>query len=207
MSDADTPERLRLFIAIQIPEQIKVELAAAQAELHRLLPERGVTWTKPEQFHLTLKFLGHVEARRVADLTRHLKRTCWNFAPLHLAAERVGAFPDMRYPRVVWVGLKDDSGKLEQLEAAIEATSRDYTREPSADKFSGHATLGRAKRLNRRETQVLVDWLARKAESSFGDWTATEVELMRSELSSAGARHTCLERFPLAGDTATGPHE
>jgi len=207
MSDADTPERLRLFIAIQIPEHIKVELAAAQAEVRRLLPERGVTWTKPEQFHLTLKFLGHVEAQRVADLTRQLKGACRGYAPLHLAAERVGAFPDVRFPRVIWVGLKDDSGKLEQLQAAIAATSRDYTREPSADNFSGHATLGRAKRLNRRETQALVDWLALKAESSFGNWTATEVELMCSELSSAGAMHTCLERFPLAGLTPTRLHE
>jgi len=207
MDDADTPERLRLFVAIQMPEQIKVELAAAQAELRRLLPERGVAWTRHEHFHLTLKFLGQVEAQRVAALSKQLERACQDFSPLPLRAERVGAFPDVRFPRVIWVGLKDDAGGLPQLQAAVEAASRDFTGESSADKFNGHATLGRVKRLDRRETQVLSNWLARKAEQSFGKWTAAEVELMRSELSSTGARHSCLERFPMAGLTPTGPHE
>src|SRR5438093_9744721 len=133
MDDADTPERLRLFVAIQMPEQIKVELAAAQAELRRLLPERGVAWTRPEHFHLTLKFLGQVEAQRVAALSQQLERACQDFSPLPLRAERVGAFPDVRFPRVIWVGLKDDAGGLPQLQAAVEAASRDFTGESSAD--------------------------------------------------------------------------
>jgi 2'-5' RNA ligase len=207
MSDADAPECLRLFISIQIPERIKEKLAAAQAELRLILPERGVAWTKPEQFHLTLKFLGQVAAQRVAALSQQLEGTCQSAAPLHLTAERVGAFPDLRFPRVIWVGLNDHAGRLAQFQAAIEAASREFCGESSADKFTGHATLGRAKRLNRRDTQVLGDWLARKAESSFGEWTAAEVQLMRSDLSSAGARHTCLERIPLAGLTPSGPHE
>src|SRR5947209_8229321 len=146
MGEADTSERFRLFVAIQIPEQIKVEMAAAQAELRRQLPERGVTWTKPEQFHLTLKFLGQVEAQRVAALSQQLERACQGFPPLQLRAERVGAFPGLRLPRVFWVGLNDDAGRLAQLHAAVETASRDYTSESSVDKFSAHVTLGRAKR-------------------------------------------------------------
>jgi len=207
MDEADKPEHLRLFIAIQMPEHIKVELAAVQAELRRLLPGRGVTWTKSEQFHLTLKFLGQVEGQRVAALSQQLRITCQEFSPLHLRAEGVGAFPDLRFPRVIWVGLNDNAGSLAQLQAAIEVVSRDFVSVPGGERFSGHATLGRAKRLHRLETQVLSDWLARQAERSFGKWTAAAVELMRSELSSAGAQHRCLERFHLSGLTPNGPHE
>lgn len=198
---ADPPEHLRLFVAIQIPEQIKANMAAAQAELRRTMPERGVTWTKPEQFHLTLKFLGQVAAESVFALNRQLAGACQGFSPLHLTAERVGAFPDLHCPRVIWVGLHDKAGILTRLQEAIATASREFSGESSADKFTGHATLGRAKRLNRREAQVLSEWLERNAEGSFGVWTATEVQLMQSELSSAGARHTCLEHFPFSGLT------
>jgi 2'-5' RNA ligase len=207
MSDADAPECLRLFVSIQIPERIKEKLAAAQAELRCMLPERGVAWIKPEQFHLTLKFLGQVAAQRLTALSLQLGKTCLRSAPLHLTAARVDAFPDLRFPRVIWVGLNDRAGRLAQLQEAIEAASREFCGKSAADKFTGHSTLGRAKCLNRRDTQVLGDWLARQAERSFGEWTATEIQLMRSELSSAGARHTCVERIPLAGLTPTAPHE
>ena len=58
----------RLFVAVMVPEEVKAEIERAQAELRRALPEARVTWTRPEQFHLTLKFLAHVEAQRVGEL-------------------------------------------------------------------------------------------------------------------------------------------
>src|SRR5881628_1010459 len=116
--DSARPERYRLFVAIRILDQIKVAMAAAQAELRHVLAERAVNWTKPEQLHLTLKFLGNVEVQRVDTLMQQLGGACNGFSPLRLGAERVGAFPDLRFPRVIWVGLKDDTGQLTQLQGA-----------------------------------------------------------------------------------------
>src|SRR5262249_41663965 len=148
---------------------------------------------------LTLRFLGQVKAQRADSLGQQFERACRSFAPLQLSAERLGAFPDLRFPQVIWAGLNDDAGRLTQLQAALEVVSREFASQPAGERFSGHVTLGRVKRLSRREAQVLSDWLARGAEKSFGKWTAAEIELMRSELSPAGARHTCLARFPLGG--------
>ncbi len=203
----DAPEGFRLFVAIRIPDQIKAAMAIAQSELRHALPERGVTWTEPEQFHLTLKFLGQVEAQRVPALAQKLGAACHGFSALRLRAERVGAFPSPRSPRVIWAGLADGTGRLAQVQAAVEEASSDFTNEPPGKKFSGHVTLGRVKRLNRRDAQLLAAWLDRTAVRSFGEWTATEVELMRSELSSAGARHTCMGTFPLMAQTTTGRDE
>src|ERR1035437_7704374 len=102
-------EQFRLFIAVTIPEEVKTKIEEAQGKLRRALPERAVHWTRREQFHLTLKFLGDVDAARVEALGEAIRDACQGFGALHLRAERVGFFPDLRYPRVVWVGVKDQA--------------------------------------------------------------------------------------------------
>ena len=105
-------ERFRLFVAVAIPEVVKAKMEAAQAELRRAVSEHSVRWTRREQFHLTLKFLGDVDAARVEALGEAIRAACRGFGPLHLRAERVGYFPDLRYPRVVWTGVQDQAERL-----------------------------------------------------------------------------------------------
>src|SRR6266404_5648033 len=171
------PEHYRLFVAIRIPEQIKHAMAAAQSELRRALPERVVTWTKREQLHLTLKFLGNVDTQCMDALNEQLRAACQGFAPLTLRAERIGVFPDARLPRVVWVGLTDAEGQLPKVQSAVEAASQNFSVLEREKKFTGHVTLGRAKRLHRRDSQVLSGLLAEMADRFFGEWTACEIEL------------------------------
>src|SRR6266436_2218684 len=138
-------EHYRLFVAIGMPEHIKDAMAAAQAELREALPERGVTWTKREQLHLTLKFLGNVDIQCVDALNEQLRASCQGFAPLTLRARHVGAFPNARFPRVVWVGLTDAEGQLPKVQSAVEAASQNFSVLEPEKKFTGHVSLGRAK--------------------------------------------------------------
>ena len=196
MANSDKPERYRLFVAVLVPQDIRHKISVLQAELQRSLPERGVTWTRYEQLHLTLKFLGNVETNAVGPLTEHLRTACEGFSSLCLRAQRLGAFPDLRFPRVIWVGINDSEGKLPQLQRAIEAASRDFSTEEPEDRFTGHVTLGRAKRLCPRDAQTLSGLLSRMADQSFGQWTADAIELLRSQLAPEGARHTILATIP-----------
>ena len=192
-------EHYRLFVAIGMPKQIKDAMAAAQSELRRALPQRGVTWTRREQLHLTLKFLGNVDPQCVDTLNERLCAACQGFAPLSLRAQRVGAFPESRFPRVIWAGLTDAEGQLLKVQSAVESASHDFTAQEPEQKFTGHVTLARAKRINRRDSQVLSGLLAGMANRFFGEWTAGEVELMRSELAPDGARHTSIGTVHLSG--------
>ena len=106
MSDALPPETLRLFIALTVPEDVKTEIEKAQAALRRALPEGRVRWTKREQLHLTLKFLGNVDAQRFEPLVDAMRGACQGFGALELRAEGIGFFPDLRLPRVVWAGVR-----------------------------------------------------------------------------------------------------
>src|ERR1039457_124364 len=131
-------ERFRLFIAVAIPEEVKAKIEAAQAELRRALPGPGVRWTRREQFHLTLKFLGDVDAARVQPLEEAIRAACRGFSALPLRAERVGFFPDLRYPRVAWVGVQDQAEQWPRLHQTVEAATKGFTTEEKEERFTGH---------------------------------------------------------------------
>jgi RNA 2',3'-cyclic 3'-phosphodiesterase len=195
MADSET---FRLFVAVTIPEAIKAKIEEAQAELRRALPERAVRWTRRAQFHLTLRFLGDVEAARVEALAEAIRAACRGFGPVHLRAGRVGCFPDLRYPRVVWVGVQDQAEQLPRVQEAVESATREFTTETKEERFTGHVTLARIKGIRRPEADALGKAAAGMAERLFGQWTAYKVELMRSELLPQGARHTSLASIALA---------
>src|SRR3954451_14970563 len=98
------PKRLRLFVAINLPEEIKLRLADLQAQAGQTV-RKSVRWTRPEQIHLTLKFLAHVDEEVVPILCAALARACNGTRPLGLRAETVGCFPRPNSPRVLWIGI------------------------------------------------------------------------------------------------------
>ena len=190
-------EQVRLFVAVTVPEAVKAKMAEAQAALRRVLPDRNVRWARGEQFHLTLRFLGDVEAARVEALGESLRDACRGFGALQLRAQGVGFFPNERYPRVVWVGVRDEAEQLPRLQQVVEAATDAFTTEKKEERFTGHLTLARIKAIRREEAEALAQVAAGMADRLFGQWTGYRVELMRSELLPQGARHTCLGSFAL----------
>jgi 2'-5' RNA ligase len=186
-----------MFVALSLPEEVRAEVERAQSELRGGLERARVTWTRREQFHLTLKFLGDVEAGRAGALIEAVRAACRAGGALRLRAEGVGCFPDLRRPRVVWVGVKDAGGALGRLQRAVETACGAFAAE--LNRFSGHVTLCRIKSLARPEADGLARQVQAMAARSFGEWTAGEVEVMRSELSPQGARHSVLAGVPLGG--------
>ena len=193
-------EQVRLFVAVTVPEGVKAKMEEAQAELRRLLPDRNIRWGRREQFHLTLRFLGHVAVARLDPLGEAIRAACQGFVALHLRAGGVGFFPDQRHPRVVWAGVQEQADQLPQLQQVVEAATEAFTTEKKEERFTGHVTLARIKGIKREEAEALGQAAGGMANRLFGVWTAYRVELMRSELWPQGARHTCLGSFALAGE-------
>src|SRR5580765_747433 len=137
------PERYRLFIAIALPEPVRHAIEKAQDGLRAALPERSIRWTRSDQFHLTLRFLGGVEAQRLEPLSDAVRRACAGAGVLQLRAARMGMFPGPRRPRVVWTGVDDTDGRLAELQRSIEAVTNGLKDEPPQAKFTGHVTLAR----------------------------------------------------------------
>jgi len=195
-------EQFRLFVAVTVPEGVKAKMAEAQAELRRVLPQRSVRWARREQFHLTLRFLGDVAAARVEALGEAIRAACRGFGALALRAERVGFFPDLRYPRVAWVGVQDQAEQLPRLHQIVEAATKGFTTEEKEERFTGHITLARIKGIKRPEAEALGKAATGMADRVFGQWTAYQIGLMRSELLPQGARHSTIASIALADSPA-----
>ena len=133
----------------------------------------------------------------VEELKKSVGAVCHNARPLFLRAEGIGFFPNSRSPRVMWVGIDDGAGRLADLQKEIETALRPFTAEPSEKKFTGHVTLARLKNPRPSDVQNLAGRAQSLEKQLFGEWTAQEIEIIRSELSPAGARHTLLAAFPL----------
>lgn len=177
-------QMMRLFVAIDLPEPVKVTLLETVAQMGKRLSDRAVRWVKPEQMHLTLRFLGDTAVSQLPDLQDQLTQLTSQHAPFRLYLNGVGAFPSRKKPRVVWVGLDGDLAILQTMQAELEDRVEQLGWSREKRPFSPHVTLGRVK--DARLVQAL-NWNVDLAEMEFG---VTAVQLVQSELRPSGAVYT-----------------
>jgi RNA 2',3'-cyclic 3'-phosphodiesterase len=203
MNNKSLNDRLRLFVAITIPEPVRNEMTAIEREL-KPLAQGDVRWVKTEQLHLTLKFLGNIPSDSVAAVKNALAQACAGVGPFHLLARGIGFFPHTRSPRVIWVGFEDDANVLADLQRGIERFVEPFLEKPGAEKFRPHATLGRFQKYRRHKTEQLLPRALALGKHVFGKWRVEGVGLFRSELSPDGARHSPVAIFPLGAKLEAG---
>jgi len=190
-------DKWRLFIALDLPEEVKSRLTTAQDGLRECLSHSAVSWTRRENLHLTLRFLGGVPAARTDALITALGVATRGFGPLMLTASGLGCFPDARRPRVLWCGIRDDTRQLGALARNVAAATAAFTSEPDDRDFAGHVTLGRVRRMDRRDAGEFSEFFKKNGPREFGTWTGRECQLVRSELNPVGSIYTRLAGFPL----------
>ena len=193
----EPPHTIRAFIAIELPSEVRSEVERTQRALKSTIPTGLIRWTPPEQIHLTLKFLGNIPADSAPELETALRRACTGMVPFELCAEGLGGFPDLRRPRVLWIGVGGALDALQQLQAAI-ARETDRWGEREERAFHPHLTWGRVRTTRKRELDDLGAAIRSVFAARWGSWRVTRVDLMRSELDPDGARHCCLATVPLA---------
>ena len=194
----DDSEKWRLFVALRVPDPVKDEIEKAQSELQEALSKSAVRWTRREQFHLTLQFLGDVPATRFGALESSVRSEVSKLASIRLVAEGLGVFPDLRRPRVVWVGVGSDGPELPTLFRAVRLASTSFSAESPDEKPVGHVTLGRIKDLDRTQSNSLKQAVSSMSKRRFGNWIGNHVEILRSELSPTGAVHHVMAVVPLS---------
>ena len=176
----------RLFIALPLPDRVRAELAGLAEPLH------GFSWTRPDQVHLTLRFLGDVPAGRIGQVEERLAAV--RVDPFIIPAEGVGAFPPRGPSRVVWVGVGAGHPHLFQLrqrvDDAVLAAGIDF----DVRFFQPHITLARCAVAAASSASA---WLRRHREFSAGPFQVREFDLFSSRLSPQGAEHTLRQRYPL----------
>lgn len=184
---------MRTFIAANLTDTLK----AALSQVQEALKARGadVSWVKPENLHITLKFLGEVEEARLPVLSETIASSLRGTSPFPLALGGLGAFPDLRFPRVIWIGVKRGAKELSALQARLEEGLQRIGFSPEDRPFSPHLTLGRVR--SPRGRGALVEDLKALEIPILGEMILESVDLMRSQLHPTGAIYTIIQSFPL----------
>lgn len=183
----------RVFLAIELPEDVKNRIITIQNRLKYLI--EGVRWTRPEGIHLTLKFFGNIYEKDVAQISEVVSRNTKNAETISLRGGKVGAFPKLERPRVLWFGLDGDIERLSVLQRAIETDLEAYGYKKEERKFRPHLTLGRARSFRGMITG-LSEAIKRENDYQAGHFDSKGLTLFQSELKPGGAVYTELAYFP-----------
>lgn len=181
---------IRAFIAAELPESVKKAAADAVAYLGR----KGLRlrWVKPENMHLTLKFLGDTDPALVPELAAALGQSVSGAAPIALSAEGLGVFPNPARARVVWMGLSGETARLAALAGGLDSLLSDLGFEPETRPFAAHLTLGRSR--DRVDGGLLARAMAQYAQSGRAPaaFTLDRLVLFKSDLRPQGPIYTRL---------------
>jgi 2'-5' RNA ligase len=191
---------VRLFVALEIPPAVRDNLAAQIKELRDLpapLADKRLRWVRPENLHVTLQFIGEVEATKL-DGIRSALTAMGMAAPVDLHFRGLGFFPDEKHPRVLWVGLKA-SGNLPVLARDIDHALEAQGIQRDERAFTPHLTLARF--ASRGFDDNLRTAIQENSQREFGAFEAREFHLMQSKLKPSGAEYTTLASFPLKLET------
>jgi 2'-5' RNA ligase len=178
-------DSIRTFVCIEVPRPIKERIESLQRSLKK--NEAQVSWVKPANIHLTIKFLGDVSASRIEAVRHGVERAAASVSEFEIEAGSAGCFPSPRSPRVLWVGLGSLPESLKRLHANIEdeLAREGFPREQK--RFSPHLTIGRV-RSPHNATLVAEDLIATGFEPEA--FRATEVIVMRSLMNPSGSVYT-----------------
>jgi len=182
---------IRSFIAIPLGAELISRIEKIQRELKTLPAD--VKWVNPKSIHFTLKFLGNVEEGNIEKIAQGIQNGMRGFKPWSAAVKNMGAFPSLKSPRVVWIGIEDQGGQLVRLQNQIEKEMANLGFEEEKRAFSPHLTLGRVR--SPKGKDELVKYLLDEREQIFGEIKVDRVILFKSELKPTGAVYTVLKEF------------
>ena len=177
---------IRTFVSVPVP--MTDEIAGILSELRAI---KGVKATPSEQVHLTLKFLGDTDEKKVMRLCQSLKDSLSGKGPFDVVIEGIGAFPNERNPRVIWLGIKEP-GDLMNIVGIVDTCVKDLSIKADDKPFSPHMTVGRV-----NFKTDLKDIFKDNRNRVFCSFRCNHIDVMKSVLSPKGAIHSVIESIPL----------
>jgi 2'-5' RNA ligase len=186
----------RVFCAIELPDAVRARLDEHVRRLRKEVPDAAASWSRVENIHLTLKFFGNVEVKRIEKISEAAERAVKEFSKFQIGVGGTGVFPRPSRPQVLWVGVTDSSGQLSALQEKFEdeCAAEGFAKEDRA--YKPHLTIARlrkpegARRLAETHLQMKFEPIPIEI---------NEIVLFRSELSPKGSKYTVIFNRGLRG--------
>jgi RNA 2',3'-cyclic 3'-phosphodiesterase len=174
---------LRTFVAVEISGPIRARAGELIAALAGTAAD--VKWVEPHNLHLTLKFLGDVHQREIAEVCKAVARGAAEVQPFELEVRGAGAFPNAARPRTVWLGASEGAEQMVVLHDRVETALAELGYREEHRRFQTHLTIGRVRGVEPGIAE-LGELLQQHADSSIGHMTVQKVTVFCSTLTSAG---------------------
>jgi 2'-5' RNA ligase len=187
---------IRVFLAIELSLDVRKKLSELQQQLRKTLPP--INWVRPESIHLTLKFLGYVDPSSISRLLSVLKPIGKKQHVFSIDVHGLGVFPQVKHPRIFWIGLTGNTQALQELVLEIEAALEPLGFPPEEKAYHPHLTLARIKRENATVGSALLENQVLEKDQHLGTLTIDRFTLIQSDLDSSGARYTSLWTVPFS---------
>lgn len=188
---------MRLFVAVDVdPEAARAIAAfrdALKKQVGREAPSARITWVRDDQLHITLRFIGHVDAAQCASIQDAL-RPPLDVQPFDVLVGGAGAFPPRGAPRVLWVGIEKGGEALAPLEATVSGRLESCGVERESRAYRPHITLARIRESEGLRTPALFDGAAGHR---VGGWRVDAITLYESRPSARGHEYVPLQRTDL----------
>lgn len=185
--------KVRAFIACDIPESLLDKISSIQDKLKGL--DADVSWTKVSGIHITMKFLGDIEEDSIEKVAAVIEGASEGQNPFEVRVKGSGAFPNLRNPRVAWLGVEDEAKGLRQLQQPLDDGLKALGFEPEEREFKPHLTLGRVK--GQKGKERLAAAVSELKALDLGSFKVDRVMLYKSELKPTGAIYTKLREVVL----------
>jgi 2'-5' RNA ligase len=185
------PSKIRSFIAIHLPEELIARISGFQDRLKRM--KGDIRWVHPEAMHLTLKFLGDVDSGQMESIFANMAEAGKSVSPFDLTVRGTGVFPDIRRPRILWLGIESPV-ELIQLTHTLNDLLGSLGFKPEEREFHPHLTLGRVRSLQGTEPVIRTMMDSGFTGESF---TVKSIFLMKSDLKPSGPEYTILQSIQL----------
>lgn len=192
---------MRLFFAVTLSEEIIEKILAVQEELRADLSDDGIRWTKPEQFHYTLKFLGEQPLARAYQAVDAAQAVREAERPFTLALGGVGAFPNSSRPSVLWLGATEGGEELRELAARLDKALAGRKFPAEKQPLKAHLTLARIRTYHGEAAVARA--LKTLQIGEIGRTTVDRFVLMQSVLKPSGSEYTVIETFRFGSYSST----
>jgi RNA 2',3'-cyclic 3'-phosphodiesterase len=196
---------VRTFVAVTLEPGVLRALEEAQGRLRALDGGRACRWIGAEGIHLTLHFLGDVPEERLQGVFDAAARGCCGFGPIDIGITSLGCFPNARQPRIVWAGVREETGRLADLQHAIGQELARVGYPPERRPFTPHLTIGRVRRdAARGEIVALGRSVSAQPQEVLAEMRVARVHVIKSDLRPSGAVYTVMAISELRAEASRG---
>jgi 2'-5' RNA ligase len=190
-------DEIRSFIAIELPEAVKLNLSQLEVQL-KLGRQSSVKWVAPDSIHLTLKFLGNIVVESTKDIVQAMAEAAQGIPPFRLEVKELGVFPNLKRVQVAWVGLQGEVDKLGQLQQRLDANLSRLGFAPEGRSFTPHLTIARLRDKASPAERQAFGQLIISTRFEAGMFTADALSLMKSQLTREGPIYSRIDQVALS---------